>query len=435
DHAFHHRVFRAIREAESQAQKPIAILQDLPGPKLRIGKFSGGEITLTTGSHFQLVKDLPLGDSEKVGFEDVGWFEEVKTGDRILLGDGNVVLKVISKSEGRLTTSVVSGGKVRSQWGLALPDSQLSLRALTPRDEDHLLLGLEWGVDAVALSFVSDEEDLHRARHFIQAHISEAHLSPLLIAKIERPDALEHIQSIIEAADGIMVARGDLGITLPIERLPTLQKELIRLARQKGRVVITATQMLESMTYSARPTRAEVTDVANAVYDGTDAVMLSGETAVGVDPVNVVETMHRILEEAEPNAHFPPLTQEDRSVESAIADAVGYLVKDLSARAVLVPLTSGSTAARISRLRLGVPILAGVRDLPSARQTLLRWGTVPFLTPTENSFYQSIHTALETATRLGWVSKGERVVATGGFPLDRPGITNFVRVVTWGEEI
>lgn len=431
----HEKVFRSIREAEREAGRPVAVLQDLPGPKLRIGKFAEGEVELETGQGFTLVKDLPLGDGKVVGFEDVGWFASVQVGERILLGDGQIALKVVSKENDRLTAEVLSGGKVRSHWGLTLPDSQLSLRSLTARDQEFLATGLRWGVDAIALSFVSDAEDLRRTQEVMRRFSQERKGNPLLIAKIERPSALEHIDEIIDAADGIMVARGDLGVTLPIERLPTLQKELIRQARGKGKIVITATQMLESMTYSLRPTRAEVTDVANAVYDGTDAVMLSGETAVGVDPVNVVRMMNRILEEAEPHAHFTLSEEASLGVEEAIAQVVGHLVKMLEARAVLVPLTSGSTAARISRLRLGIPILTGVRDEWAARHTIFRWGTIPFPISAGDSFYINAKTALSYAQQWGIVTPGDRVVLTGGFPLDRPGVTNFVRVLTVGEEL
>ncbi len=430
-HEFHKGIYNSIRSVAAKLSQPVVVLQDISGPKLRIGEFAGGKIEVAAGDRFTLVADLPLGDQKSVGFHDSGWFKDVLPGHRVVLGDGNIVFDVVEKNDRELICQVTAGGAIRSKWGLNFPDSALTLGAITDKDRDDIRFGLELGVDIMALSFVQSAADMIEARKLM----ADAPTPPLLIAKIERGQAVENIDEILDQAEGLMVARGDLGIDLPMEKIPTVQKMLIALCRKRGKVVITATQMLESMTTSPRPTRAEVTDVANAVYDGTDAVMLSGETAVGNDPPLVVETMSHILREAEMHSTLPTPARLEDSVEEAVVEATAVLVRDLEAKVVLVPYTSGITAARISRQRLGIPIIAGARTEAAARRMRLFSGIYPFISPSQSSWLANISAAIEFARKNGWIAEGDIVVATGGFPLARVGVTNFVRAIKVGEEL
>ncbi len=430
-HDFHRATYNSIRSVAMKLNQPIVVLQDISGPKLRIGEFEEGKIEVAAGDRFRLVMDLPMGDKDSVGFHDTGWFKDVVPGHRVVLGDGNIVFEIIEKSDHELMCKVTAGGGIRSKWGLNFPDSALTLGAITSKDRDDIHFGMELGVDAMALSFVQSAADMIEARSMIDGYDS----TPLLIAKIERGQAVARINEILDEADGLMVARGDLGIDLPMEKIPTVQKMLIALCRKRGKAVITATQMLESMTTSPRPTRAEVTDVANAVYDGSDAVMLSGETAVGNDPPLVVETMAHILLEAEMHCTLPAPARIEDSVEEAVVEATAVLVKDLEAKAVLVPYTSGMTAARISRQRLGIPIIAGARTEAAARRMRLYSGVYPFISPSQSSWLVNTSAALNFAIKNGWVVEGDIIVATGGFPLGKEGATNFVRAITVGEEL
>jgi len=430
-HEFHRTTYDAIRAVAEKLGSPTVVLQDISGPKLRIGEFAEGKIELANGASFRLVENLEIGNNEAVGFKDSGWFKDVQPGHRVVLGDGNIVFVITAKIGHELTCRVTAGGVIRSKWGLNFPDSALSLGAITDKDRDDIRFGLELGVDVMALSFVQSAADMLEAKKLL----TNAAFTPLLIAKIERGQAVENIEEILNEADGLMVARGDLGIDLPMEKVPTVQKMLISLCRARGKAVITATQMLESMTTSPRPTRAEVTDVANAVYDGTDAVMLSGETAVGFDPPLVVETMANILFEAESHLELRPPERIENSVEEAVVDATVVLVKDLDAKAVLVPYTGGITAARISRQRLKVPVIAGARSEASARRMKLFSGVFTFISPSQSSWLSNIGAALNYARDNGWVNEGDIVIAVGAFPLGKVGATNFVRAIRVGEEL
>ncbi|MBD3166016.1 pyruvate kinase [bacterium] len=430
-HESHTDLIRTIRQACSDTGSDVAILQDLGGPKLRIGDLGDDHIHLAAGHTFRLQAGLSEGDENAVGIEDEGWFDEVDRGDRVVLGDGKIVLRVNEKDTEGFTCEVLTGGTLRGRAGLNFPDSDLTLGALTAKDWKDLEFGLEQKVDFVALSFVQGPDDLIAVRSFM-SHNSR---KPRLIAKIERPRAVERIDSILEVTDGIMVARGDLGISVPIEQVPTIQKRLIRKARDTMKLVITATQMLESMTDAPLPTRAEVTDVANAVHDGTDAVMLSGETAVGVDPVHVVRTMVGILREAERYARFDIAPALDDSIEGALAVTIRELAEEVGARMIFAPITSGSTAARISRQRGRVAILAGVTSAEDARRLRPLHGVYPLEIPYSESMYESSRHVIEFAVSKGWIHEGERSLIAGGFPVQRAGVTNFLRVVTIGEEL
>lgn len=431
-HESHGQALKNVRKIAAQEQASISVLQDLGGPKLRIGFLEEDGVYLATGAEFNLVQELETGDERQVGvYESESWFDQIQTGERVVLGDGKIVLKVTERLSGKLVCKVQSGNTLRSKAGLNFPDSDLNLGALTTKDWKDLEFGLENGVDAVALSFVQGPEDVIAVRQYISSHKHH----PLLIAKIERPQAVERIDAILDAADGIMVARGDLGISVPIQLVPTIQKKLIHRARQQNKIVITATQMLESMTDAPMPTRAEVTDVANAVYDGTDAVMLSGETAVGHDPEGVVNMMSAILLEAESNAEYPRMDISDGSVEEAIAHTSRGLLEKLHARLIIIPLTSGSSAQRISRQLCPVPILAGVQNDIDASRMVFRRGVVPLVTAEQKSMLESLTTLCNFAEKNRLLVRGERAVVAGGFPLELAGITNFLRVITLGEHL
>lgn len=427
----HAEVYQIIRKLAKEKGHFISILQDVPGPKLRIHTFEGEEVDLVEGDTFRLDTRVKQGNSTQVGFTNDGWLESVSPGNRVLLGDGNVQLTV-KKNDGKsLECIVIAGGQVRSRQGMSFPDAELDLGAVTDNDWKSIEFGLELGVDIIALSFVQGPDDLIAVRRFIQRKPD----APLLVAKIELPHAVNRIEEILERADGIMVARGDLGITLPIERIAVVQKRLIRLAREAGKFVITATQMLESMTHAPRPTRAEATDVANAVYDGTDGVMLSGETAVGDHPIAVVETMARILKETEPEVNLSRMAQVDNTIDGAMSRAVKFLVTELNARAILVPLSRGSTAQRLSRQRMGVPIIVGVPNAKLARRLLVFSSVFPVLVPSDNSLFQNTKHVLKEAEEFGWVRRDDVVLSSGGFPLEQHGTTNFVRALVVGGEI
>ena len=427
-HAEHAEVLSDIRAVSERLGEWVPVMQDLQGPKLRIRNLPAGGIDLGTGEQFRLERDLDMGDVNRVGYLDEGWFDAVGKGHRVVLGDGNLVLRVLDKEDSTLVCRVQFGGLLRGRAGLNFPDSHLSIGSMTSKDWQDLSFGLEQGVDAIALSFVQGPADLIAVRGFIghQAH------RPLLIAKIETPAAVQNLDAILTESDGVMVARGDLGLTHPIEMLPVIQKRVIRCARERGKMVITATQMLESMTQSPQPTRAEVTDVANAVYDGTDGVMLSGETAVGNYPVRVVETMARILRESEPHTTFPTVPKVDESIDTAMAEAVRVLSRELKARCILIPVTNGSTVKRVSRLRCGTPIIAGTMDPHTARGLRFYYGSDPMVLATSGGMLQNLERVLSRARERGWVRDGDHAVATGGFPLDHPGVINFVRAVEVG---
>ncbi len=430
-HEEHQESYNRIRHIADEKGAVVSVLQDISGPKLRIGDFAGGRVELHRENSFRVAVDLERGDENGVGVEDADWLGSIQPGNRVMLGDGIVQLRVVSRDRRGLDCEVIAGGEVTSRQGINFPDSDLELGAITEKDWRDIEFGLSLGVDAIALSFVQGPEDLIAARSYVQ----RAGFRPLLIAKIERPQAVRNLPQIIERADGIMVARGDLGITLPIERVPVIQKELIRKARDAGIIVITATQMLESMTHATRPTRAEATDVANAVYDGTDAVMLSGETAVGDNPAIVVQTMARILRETEPNVQLPPLATTDPSIDGSMARAVKALVDELRPRAIIVPHSTGTTAMRLSRQRLGVPILVGNADAALARRIQMYSGVFLFNVPEGGTFFENLKLLLNVAQQVGWVREGDRILVSGGFPLQQRGVTNFIRAHTVGDPI
>ena len=431
DRSQHLETIRTVRRVSNQIDKNVSILQDLGGPKLRINELQENHVHLLPAGKIRLELDFNNGNDSCIGFTDDGWFSEVRSGERVVLGDGTIHLRIESKDNKGMDCEILSGGALRSRAGLNFPDSDLQLGSMRQKDWEDLKFGLEQEVDAVALSFVQGAEDLVGVRE----RMKDCAMKPLLIAKIERPSAVHNIDDILEHADGIMVARGDLGISMPLKKIPTIQKQLINKARGRRKFVITATQMLESMTSSYMPTRAEVTDVANAVRDGTDAVMLSGETAIGINPPHVVRTMDEIIVEAESQATFSILPKIDDSVDSAISHVVPILVDEICSRLVITPLTSGATAARISRQRIGVPIFSGVKSDRDARCLRFFHAVYPVVVDPEAELMDSLKEIIEIALSLKLVNLDDYAVVTGGFPLNLQGVTNFMRVVRVGESL
>ncbi|SMC27800.1 pyruvate kinase [Desulfacinum hydrothermale DSM 13146] len=429
DHAAHGRIIDIVRRVAAEEGREIGILQDLGGPKIRLGTLINRERTLATGETVRLFAGDETSD-EHLPVNYPHLTEDVKEGDRILLADGLVELSVISKSSRELVCKVLLGGKIHSHKGVNLPSSTLRIPAFTEKDKRDLAFGLEKGVDFVALSFVRHERDVAPVFDMV-GHGSRR---PLVIAKIEKPQALQRFDAILQAVDSVMVARGDLGVETPLHQVPIIQKRIIRSTRQAAKPVITATQMLRSMISSPRPTRAETTDVANAILDGTDAVMLSDETAMGAYPVESVRVLDRIAVATESylfenDRHMEALPDHLPGAAAAISHAVVGLADALEAAAVVASTSSGSTARLVSRLRPRSPILGFTHSLETFRQLSLSWGVTPVLVPT----YEDTDAMFDMARR--WVleqavaRKGNRIVLTAGVPIGVPGTTNMVKVI------
>ncbi len=419
----------AIRAIAARHEKSVAVLQDLPGPKIRLGQFRNGEALLEPGTRFVLDNDPTPGDAKRCAITYSELWKDVQKGQRILLADGVRELRVLSMEEDRVETEVVVGGVISDRKGVNLPETRLRIPALTEKDRESLLWGIEHGVDYMALSFVRTAEDLQPAREALQA----ANSRTPLIAKIEKPEAIRNLDSILDAADGVMVARGDLGVEMVPEKVPALQKEIILKANEKDKIVITATQMLESMIENPRPTRAEASDVANAIYDGTDAIMLSGETAVGKYPVQAVEMMRRIALETEGHrfqcsAGRKPLSFETESLEKLVSHMASEASRNTNTRAICAFTCSGFTARLIAKFRPPDPIYALTPDETTLRQMALVWGVQPILVPEVEDFEGVLKIVNETfCKRLGF-QPGDVVVVVCGLPVPVRGTTNTVRL-------
>ena len=426
----HANVIRSIREISAELGIPVAILQDLSGPKIRTGAMAPDSgAVLTKGNEFILVCEDISGDEHRVSISYFGELvRKLKEGDEIFLADGVMQLKVIDIDADGIRCAVIAGGELRSRQGINIPGVSLGIPAVTVKDLSDLAFGMENGVDLLALSFVQQASDLLPLKHAM--HIKGVEIP--IIAKIEKHEALNNIDEIIELADGIMIARGDLGIEIPLERVPVTQKMLIEKAGIKGKPVITATQMLESMMENSRPTRAEVTDVANAIFDGTDAVMLSGETAIGKYPVQAVEMMDKIARETEIVLPYEEILRQRRAalshtITDAISHAACYTARDLDAKAILCCTQSGYTARMVAKYR-PEPIIVAVTPLESTfRELALSWGVLPLrIDQTENT--DDVMEAAKTAAKAaGIVTAGDIVVITAGVPIGVPGKTNVVR--------
>ena len=426
----HEVAYANVRRASDSTGHAVGILADLQGPKIRLGRFADGPHLLETGDIFTITAEDVAGTKEIVGTTFPQLVKDVSPGDPILVDDGKVRLKVLDTDGTRVRTEVIVGGKVSNNKGLNLPGVALTAAALSAKDEDDLRWALRLGVDIVALSFVRSPRDAQRARVIMA---EEGRRVPL-IAKIEKPEAIEALQEIIDAFDGVMVARGDLGVELPLEMVPIVQKRAVELARRWAKPVIVATQMLESMIENPVPTRAETSDVANAVLDGADAVMLSGETSVGAHPVTVVETMARIIASTEDHgiARIPELGSKPRTQGGALTLAAANIADFVGAKFVCVFSQSGDSARRMSRLRHPVPILA-FTDLPGTRsRSALYWGVETFLVARALTTDDLMRTVDDVLLETGHAELGDVVIVTAGAPPGVAGSTNNVRVHTIG---
>ena len=420
-----------LRAVCADVGRPLAVLQDLAGPKVRTGPLPCGPVTLEAGRPFVLTgRDVPGSDRE-VSMTYPSLARDVDAGDQLLLSDGAIELAVERVEGADIHCRVVVGGPLGARKGINVPARSLRVPFPTEKDRSDLDFGLQQGVDYVALSFVRSAEDVHQVRRIVAQRQGPARL----IAKIEKHEAIRNIDEIVSAADGLMIARGDLGVEIPIERIPRTQKALIQAANAAGKPVITATQMLKSMVESPRPTRAEVTDVANAVFDGTDALMLSEETAVGAYAVEAVAMMVRIAEEAEagqpgisPSISAEPSAGAEH--QEAVAHAACQLADDIRADAILTCTQSGSTARFVAKYRPGARILAATPDDVVFRQMALGWGVTPLRMPEAESQEHMETLAIEAAVRGGFLSTGQSAVITAGIPLHVAGTTNMIKVVT-----
>ncbi|MBZ6305280.1 pyruvate kinase [Streptomyces olivaceus] len=435
-HAGHEERYRRVRKASDETGRSVGALADLQGPKIRLGHFGEGPVLLERGDTFTItVEEGVEGDRHTCGTTYAGLAADVAPGERVLVDDGKVCLEVTGVDGPRVHTRVVEGGMVSDRKGLNLPGVAVSVPALSKKDEDDLRFALRGGFDVIALSFVRsgrDVADVHRIMD------EEGRRLPV-IAKVEKPQAVEDIEGIVAAFDGIMVARGDLGVEMPLEQVPIVQKRAIKLARRNAKPVIVATQMLDSMIDNARPTRAEASDVANAVIDGTDAVMLSGETSVGKHATDTVRTMARIVEAAEEDMlakGLPPLTDRNkpRTQGGAVARAAAEMGDFLGARFLVAFTQSGDTVRRLSRYRSPIPLLAFTPEPATRSQLSLTWGVETFLGPHVDSTDAMVDQVDELLTRYGRCEKGDTVVITAGSPPGVSGTTNLVRVHRIGED-
>jgi len=425
-HEQHAALIATVRKVARELQREVAILGDLQGPRIRIGDLHAPR-TLVEGADVVLVsEDKASGDEIPVTYEKLA--DDVKVGDRILINDGLLEVMTLEVKPPRIKARVVHGGELRGHKGLNLPGVQVSAPSITEKDRHDVEFAIQQGVDYLALSFVRRAEDIEALRKMLPPDI-------LIIAKIEKDVALRNIDSIMRAADGVMVARGDLGVELPFEEVPLAQKRIIALANRLGKPVITATQMLESMVMNARPTRAEASDVANAILDGTDAVMLSAETATGAFPRLAVAAMTRIISEVEEHPIGPPpefitLRPRDGAVKTEVAIATATLAatRMVDAPCVIVFTKSGFSARIVASHRPNVPIIALTDVEKTSRQLALVWGAIPVLVPHCNMYSEMVEHGLEAVQRLGLAKKGDRVIITAGVPFDIPGTTNMLKV-------
>ncbi|MDY6854879.1 MAG: pyruvate kinase [Thermodesulfobacteriota bacterium] len=429
DHNTHRQTLRLIREISRDLKKEVGILQDLGGPKIRIGKLPDQERKLQVGERIMLSTN-PGKDPRHIPVNYPYLVEDVAVGDPILMVDGMIFLKVVAKEVDHVVCEVIVGGIIQSNKGVNLPSSSLRTPAFTEKDREDLTFGLEEGVDFVALSFVRHENDLKPVREILNADKNP----PLLIAKIEKPQAIEGLENILESVDGVIVARGDLGVEMPLEEVPMIQKRIVRMARQAAKPVIIATQMLRSMINSPSPTRAEAADAANAILDGTDALLLSDETAIGYYPVESVKVLDRIARETERHLKAgayldePPINTLG-AIASAIGRAACVIAEELNASAIVAGTSSGSTARLIARFRPSCPVLGLTYTPEKKRHMTLLWGVIPILVNPFKKAEDIFDLARLTALKQGWVKTGDCLVVTAGFPVGKPGNTNLIKIV------
>lgn len=427
----HERFCHWVRKVAEETGRCLGVLADLQGPKIRLGSFAAGPVVWEAGEHVIITTEPAPGDHERVTTTYKGLAHDVHAGDGLLVDDGNIALQVESVHGQEVSCLVIEGGLVSDHKGVSLPGVDLHIGALSDKDSQDLRFALELGVDMVALSFVRRPQDADLVRRVL----AETGATASVLAKIEKPEAVAALEDIVAAFDGLMIARGDLGIEVPMEQVPFVQKRGVRLARQAGKPVIVATQMLDSMVVHSRPTRAEASDVANAVLDGTDALMLSAETSVGAHPRATVATMARIVEAAE--GAFPPggpsIDVALETTAASLAHAATVIASDIGACALVAFTESGATARWLSRHRPAAPILAFTPHIDVSRQLALSWGVETFIVPTVADTDQMVHQVDAALLELGQALIGERVVIVAGTPPGQAGTTNTVRVHRLGE--
>ncbi len=432
DHKMHRELFGIIRTLEAEVGRPIGILGDLQGPKLRIGTFAQGPVILRQDQAFRLDLNTQPGDATRVCLPHPEIFAAVTTGADLLIDDGRLRLRITKAGADFADTVVMAGGRVSDNKGVNVPDVALPLKPLTPKDRIDLDFALSLGIDWIALSFVQRAADVAEVRAIISGRAG-------LMTKVEKPTALDELDEILPLSDGLMVARGDLGVEMPIEAVPGLQKKLVRAARAAGKPIVVATQMLESMIHAPTPTRAEVSDVATAVYDGADAVMLSAESAAGAYPISAVRMMARIAEQTEKDPLYRAIMNAEKpKPESTAADAISaaaaQTAETLKAAAIIGYTDSGSTALRAARERPTVPIIGLTPKVETARQLALAWGVHSVPTRDPSGFDDMLDIAIEAATRDGFGTANDRLVIIAGVPFGSPGATNVMRIARIPEQ-
>ena len=429
-HETHAKTVATIRALEREAGRPIGILTDLQGPKLRIGEIKGGKAELVTGQRVVLDLDKAGGDDKRLPLPHKEVFAALEKGVDLLIDDGRVRLRIEKAAKDRAEARVEVGGVVSDHKGVNLPGTVLALSPLTAKDRKDLSFALAAGADWIGLSFVQRPDDIAEAKKLIAGRAA-------VMAKIEKPAAVERLEEIATLADAVMVARGDLGVELPAEDVPAVQKRIVRLCRAAGKPVVVATQMLESMISSPAPTRAEASDVATAVYDGADAVMLSGETATGKYPREAVDMMNRIIERVERDPHYRPLLDAvhatpEATAADAITAAARQVARTVSAAAIVTFTTTGSTALRAARERPESPILCLTPILDTARRLAVGWGLHCAVSKDATSFAEMVDMATAAALKEGFAKRGDRIVVTAGVPFGTPGATNVLRIAWVG---
>lgn len=423
----HKKKIDLIKEVREEKNIPLPILLDTKGPEVRIRTFKNGKITLHQGDKFSFTTEDIIGDETRVAVSYEGLCRDLKCGDKILLNNGLMVFRVTEVFDNYLNTVVEEGGELSDRKSMYFPDKVLNLTFLSEQDKKDLLFGIENDIDFVALSFVSSAENVIDAKNFLCEH-GASHID--VIAKIENRAGVQNLHEIMQVADGIMVARGDLGVEIPFEELPDIQKYIISQCRIFGKRVITATEMLESMIKNPRPTRAEISDVANAVYDGTSAVMLSGETAAGAYPAESVGAMAKIVERAESHTEYIQKISDFKikSESEALSHSASTLARDLNAQAIVVCTKTGGTARMVSRFRPSINIIGITTDVHAYRKLGLSWGVLPALTDEYNSVDILFYFAKKIAKDSGLVKRGDTIVLTGGNPNGKSGNSNLINV-------
>jgi pyruvate kinase len=430
DHDLMRTLVGRIRAVEESMGRPIGILADLQGPKLRVGKFANGREVLSVGQTFVLDDNTEPGSSSRVYLPHPEILASVKPGHRLLIDDGKLELKAVESDGKKIVCTVVAGTAISDKKGVSLPDTDLPVGALTEKDRKDLDAVLATGIDWVALSFIQRPEDIAEARKIARGRA-------LIMSKIEKPQAVARLAEIMELSDAIMVARGDLGVEMPLEAVPGIQKQITRKARAAGKPVVVATQMLESMIAAPVPTRAEVSDVATAVFEGADAVMLSAESAAGAYPVEAVATMNRIADKVEQDPTYAAVINGQRSAPEATgADAISFAAREiaetLKLSAIVTYTASGTTGLRAARERPQVPIIALSPILDTARRLSLVWGTHCVVSPDASDLDDMVNRACRIALEEGFGKPGDRVIITAGVPLRTPGSTNMLRIAYVG---